>query len=339
MLRSVCLIVFSATLAVLPVRAQRVETYTLDDVVTLLQAREIGRDVLTSLIRSGCLGFVLDSDATTRLQRVGADAAFLSTLRTNCFAGAELVVTSNQTGAQVQIDGQNVGRTPYTVRYVSPRTVRVVVSAGGQQVTQNVALQARQRSRAVFSLPEPLVATPAVRNPSEIATALRLAERWQNPVAAPARPGMLPELGFIPMMAITLGAGAAGYSYCGGDPPRCFDTNSDPDDEDARSTRQLTGYLGGMAIGMAFSFAVDELLSSANSKRLSRWSRERQRWEAESRRAYQQWVRVHPDVGASQQSDRLRQQQVAARNAEIRTRNAALPPSRVTTEALPGPQR
>lgn len=324
-----------------PLRAQSSsDVMSLEDVVVLLQAPQVSREVLGSMVRTGCVSFPLDGAAVSQLRSAGADDAFISVVRGACFTGAELVVQSQPSGAEVLVDGRKVGTTPWTGRYAHPRSVQVVVRRGGRSLNGTAALQPRQRVRTSFAFHEDTVAVPRARSSSEVAQELRLEARWRPAVPAPDEPGPLNLFtGNFLTTTFTLGTTAAGVAYCHSALNQCFiPPLYDYDGADAmQPVRWVAGGVAGLVVGNTVTGILQRGINWGKRSSHERRATARHEWERSNQTARAEWVRSHPDLRRKLEENRTAREQAMQRNQQIRARNQATRPVQVTTEPLPGP--
>lgn len=327
---AVALLASSSTLA----SAQTIGALGLEDVVASLSVAG-AREVLPRMVRESCVTFPLDNAATSRLRSAGADENLLNAIRTACFTGAELVVTSQPTGAQVLVGRQAVGTTPLTVRYLPGQTVELAAVSRGRTLTySSVPLRARQRTRAFLSFAEDTAAIPRIRSAVEVGQQSRLDQRWTPTVPEPGVPSS--SLGFLPLNGLLAAGFLSGRQYCGSANATCFiETEVDPSTGEDISTgdRKVVGGLMGMGAGLLTFIVADRLWKGRHNRAVAR----RAEWQQSNERARTLWMQQHPEALRGVAADRAARQRVIEANARIKARNAALPPSSLTTETIAGP--
>lgn len=323
--QAVAVLMCGAVLGAMPLQGQHEKALSEDDVVMLLELKQ--GDILPYIARESCISFVLTQDAAKRLASAGASAYALDEIRGACFSGAELVIDSYPSGAEVTIGNKIVGRAPVSFRYTDFGYLNVAVRANGKQQSANVQLKPGQRTHAFFGITEEQVPIPRIRTSSEVAAELNLASRWKPTEPEPKSPSMdANSLGILYLMGGMLVGGGGGLAYCSG-PDRCGALGSSPDD------RQLAGMFVGAGVGLVTGWIAEKLWD----RNYDRLRHNHDAWSDRDRAAREQWIANHPDVKAAVRDDVLRQEQAQAQNSQIRARNTKVPSSAVTFEPLPGP--
>jgi hypothetical protein len=313
---------------------------SLDDVVTLLGAPQVSREVLGSMVRTGCVSFPVDDAAVSRLRGAGADDAFVALVRGACFTGSELVVQSRPAGAEVRLGGVRVGTTPWTTRFGGASKMEVTVVKGGTTLRAPVEIQARQRARATFTFAEDTMAIPRARSVSEVARALQLERVWKSPVPAPEEPGALRLFtGNALTMLFAAGTAAAGAAYCDGAENHCFVEPSLEDDgtDSMEPARWLAGGVAGLFVGTSVTGLLQRAINGGRRNRHAEAVAARQAWEQSDQAARAEWIRAHPDVQRILSEEREARDQAVQYNRQVRSRNQAARPVNVVHEPLPGP--
>lgn len=341
MLRSLALSLLLLSAAAGAARAQSSsEVMSLDDVVTLLAAPQVSREVLGSMVRTGCVSFPADASAISRLRSAGADDAFVALVRGACFTGSELVVHSRPAGAEVRVNGVRVGTTPWTGRFAGAPKVEVAVVRQGATLNAPAELQARQRVRASFTFAEDTVAVPRARNTAEIVRDLNLERSWTPRVPAPENPGSLRLFtGNALTMLLAAGTSAAGVAYCDGAENHCFIEPMLEDDgtDSMVPARWLAGGVAGLFVGTSVTGILQRAINGGRRSSHQRAVSARQEWERSDQAARAEWLRSHPEVQRVLREEREARDRAVQRNREVRTRNQATRPVELTREPLPGP--
>jgi hypothetical protein len=325
------------TVPVHPAAAQSADpALQLADVIAL--ARFSGSDdAKADLIRSSCVTFPVDDAAVSRLQAGGVGGVILAAVRGACFAGAELTIQSQPEGAEVLVDNQRVGTTPWTGRFETARAAQVTVRSEGRTLNVPAPLQLRQRVRVDFAFAEDTIPVPGVRSVGEVARTLNLEQRWRPVTPEPRRPAA-PATYNGGLLSIMMGLGGAVYgaSYCAGMENHCW---IEPMiEEDGADSMEPLRYLAGGAVGLVVGGTVHGMIQRVvnTTRRTSYRSalNRRESWEQSDERARAEWIRNHPDVADARTDDANARQRAEAHNIEVRARNQSIVPSRVTSEPI-----
>lgn len=341
MLRRLSLSLLLLPAAAGAVRAQSSsDVMSLDDVVTLLGAPQVSREVLGSMVRTGCVSFPVDAAAVSRLRSAGADDAFVALVRNACFTGSELVVHSRPSGAEVRVNGARVGTTPWTGRFTGAPEAEVAVVRGGATLSAPAELEARHRVRATFTFQEDTVPIPRARNTAEIARDLNLERSWTPRAPAPENPGPLRLFtGNALTMLFAAGTTAAGVAYCDGAANHCFiePTLEDDGTDTMETARWLAGGVAGLFVGTSVTGLLQRAINGGRRSSHREAVDARQAWERSDQAARAEWMRTHPEVLRVLQEERAARDQAVQRNRQIRGRNQAARPVEMAREPLPGP--
>lgn len=321
-----------------PLQAQQVAPLQVQDVIDLAGLGG-SQEAKIDLIESSCIAFPVDDATISRLRSNGVSEVMIETLRTACFAGAELVVESQPPGAEVLLDQRTVGRAPWTGRFADGRSVSVAVRSGGRTLSSSANLQPGMRTRAAFAFTEDTVPLPRTRSVVEIARDLNLEQRWQPPTPMPTQPSRPGRYGGFPALVVNLAAAAAGAQYCGEAENYCYiDPIYEDDGTDSMEpVRYLAGAGAGLIVGMVANSVIGKVVNTVRDGMYERSVAQREAWVRRDQAARAEWIATHPELVRERSAEQEARAAAEAQNAQIRERNRAVVPSRVTTERLPGP--
>ena len=325
---AVCMLLLVASPAALVAQAQ---PFSIGDIEELV-ARGVSDVRIVQLARRDCLLFKLDATSEQRLQATRrASAALLRGLRTACYAGAALEVTSDPTGLEVWLGDRRVGATPW--RSEVGRGVRTVaVSRGEWRESVTTRVPVDRLVRVHFTAPADTLAWPVEPTREGLAAALDRSVQW-----APSRPEPVEPAPFAPrrpksgrIVGAVLGAAAgswAGYAI------------------DPHSDSVAVDIVGGGALVGLFGWWLGKKLDDAAYKRRVKAYELQARaqdsavaaWRAQMDAEHAAWLEQLVDSASAREHMRAESLSVGIRseNERIRARNrAALGPT-VTTEPLP----
>ena len=307
------------------------QPFSIGDIEDLLGSA-VSEVRILQLVRRDCLLFKLDAKSEQRLRdTAGASAAFIRGLRTVCFAGAALEVTSEPAGLEVWLGDRRVGTTPWSAE-VARGMLTVGVRRGEWRDSVTARLPVDRMVRVRFRTPRDTLAWPIEPERERLAAALDRSLEW-----TPSRPepvGPEPFAGKPPKGRRIVGAvvgavagGAAGYA---------IDPHSDSLVADVAAGSAVFGIVGW--------WVGKKLDDAAYNRRV----RDYQRRETEHDAGVAAW---HEQMDAERAVvlDRLVDSAVAAErartdslralirveNERIRARNRAAPGPSVTVERLP----
>ena len=305
--------------------------FSLGDVEDLLGSG-VSEVRILQLARRDCLLFKIDARSERRLRdAAGASVAFIRGLRTVCFAGAALEVTSDLPGLEVWLGDRRVGTTPWSAG-LARGTLTVAVRRGEWRDSVTARLPVDRMVRVHFRTPRDTLAWPIEPEREGLAAALDRSLEWTPTRPEPAGPE--PFAGKPPKGRRIVGAvvgavagGAAGYAV------------------DPHSDSLAANVAAGSAVfGIVGWWIGKKLDDAAYNRRV----RDYQRRETEHDAAVAAW---HEQMDAERAVvlDRLVDSAVAAErartdslralirveNERIRARNRAVPGPSVTVERLP----
>ncbi len=321
--------------------AQQAAPLDLDDVIELLRLSS-SAETRAAFIRKSCVTFPLTTGATTRLRSAGASNDLLEVIGSACFTGTEIVVESRPAGAEILIDGQAVGKAPWTGRYATAaRPAIITARLNGSTQTANAPLDAKKRVRAMFAFRKDTVAVPDVRPIDAIVSELGLAAQWRPTVPAPKAPNAPSPFNNFVVSTLLLGGGAyGGYKYCDGATGGCgFKVELDEDGLDTNKPyRQLVGGLGGAVVGTVVNkiigMGVNSVRRSSYEGNRAEYLKKQTEWNRAMDGARAEWLRTHPEVRRVLGSETSLRQNALDANREIKKQNSELPQSGVTVEPL-----
>ena len=133
--------------------------FSLGDVEDLLGSG-VSEVRILQLARRDCLLFKIDARSERRLRdTAGASVAFIRGLRTVCFAGAALEVTSDLPGLEVWLGDRRVGTTPWSAG-LARGTLTVAVRRGEWRDSVTARLPVDRMVRVHFRTPRDTLAWP-----------------------------------------------------------------------------------------------------------------------------------------------------------------------------------
>jgi len=161
-------IVAAIGLLVVPVvtPAQESPPFSLDQVAEAVAA-DLGTRILERA-RMSCVSFVVDATTERRLRAAGADASFTTALRDVCHRGTSLRVTTDPAGAEVWVQEQLVGRSPWTSPMPVLRNTVVEVRRGGRQRRVTVDMVADSLVSVAMAMPRDTFPLPPLPPESEL---------------------------------------------------------------------------------------------------------------------------------------------------------------------------
>lgn len=330
------LLVLAAAFAPGALGAQEsVRPLEVEDVIELSRLGA-SQDAQADLVRSSCIAFPVDQATVTRLRAAGTSDALVRVLETACFAGAELVVETDPAGADVFVDNQRVGASPWTGRFAGSRSVQVAVKSGARTLDAAVTLARGQRAHAAFHLPEDVVPVPAVRSVQEIADQLDVARFWQPVVPMPEEPTPPGSYGAPISWLVNLGGAAYGGTYCRDAGNHCWIEPIIEDDgsDSMEPLRIIAGAGAGLVAGMVVNGIIGKVVNSVRRGSYEGAVTRRTEWERSNAIARADWVRAHPDVLAVRRDEERARADAEAWNRGVTERNQARRPVSVTSEPL-----
>ncbi len=164
-----------------PALAAQAQPFSIDDITELVRSGVSDARIL-ELARRDCLLFELDRQSDANLRAGGASAALVRSLRTACYAGAWLEVTSEPPGIAIWLGRGRVGTTPWRSQ-VLRGTLTVAVSRGEWRESVTAQIPAGRLVRLQFVVPADTVAWPAEPAREQLASSLDASVDW-----APSRP-------------------------------------------------------------------------------------------------------------------------------------------------------
>lgn len=181
--------------------------------IALMKSETRSNDEILAAARRDCIAFVVDDEAS-RLARAGVDDELIRSLRSVCYKGPGLQVSTNPGGAELRVNGASVGVSPW-FGPMSPQTVQLEVRRNGRSIPVQVDVLAGRWTVVQFTFAGDTAAVPAASSDEEIA---RLRRDLMSPLrdAAPPEPsqprlrsGSSISIGGIAGAALAAGAGAA----------------------------------------------------------------------------------------------------------------------------------
>lgn len=287
---------------------------------------------IAQLARRHCLLFKLDAVMTQRLKAApGASAALLEGLRTACYAGAALEVTSDAAGLEVWLGSRHVGTTPWSSE-IGRGQLMVTVRRGEWRQSVPTHIPAGRLVRVHFGGPADTLAWPVEPPRAQLAGALNrtlnAGPSRSEPVAPEAFSGKHP-IGrqIIGGVVGALVGGVAGYAV---------DPHSDSLAADIAA--------GGAAMALVGWWVGSKLDDAAYNRRVRKHERQLAAYDT----AFAAWrqsidsertERLNQLVDSAVQVERHRADSLRAatraENERIVERNRASPPPQVTVERLP----
>jgi len=164
-----------------PALAAQAQPFSIDDITELVRSGVSDARIL-ELARRDCLLFELDTQSDADLRASGASATLVRGLRTACYAGAALEVTSDPAGMPIWLGRGRVGTTPWRAQVLRGR-LTVAVSRGEWRESVTAQIPAHCLVRLHFVAPADTMPWPVEPTRDQLASSLEASVQW-----APSRP-------------------------------------------------------------------------------------------------------------------------------------------------------
>jgi hypothetical protein len=287
---------------------------------------------VVQLARRDCLLFKLDAATERRLEAIeGVTAVLIRGLRTACYAGAALEVTSEPEGLEVWLGARHVGTTPWSSE-IARGTLTVAVVRGEWRDSVVTRLPVGHLVRVHFLGPADTLAWPVEPTRERLAAAFDRSIDFTPSRAEPTAPETVTAKRpkgrqIFGAVVGVMGGGVLGYAV-------------DPHSDSVASNVAVGGVLVG-ALGWWVGKKLDDASYNArvrdHDRRVAEYQATVAAWQAQmdSERAVMLGRLVDSAVAVEHVRADSFQAAVRVENRRILARNRAAPAPTVTVERLP----